>query len=245
MPPTATATKPRDQLDEAALAEELEVNREGRDDDDGLGPTPEGGTSGDAQPEVSQEEYDDPNSEFNTGVPGGRKPGDDGYIAPSGDGEGDEGGAPPTPPADLAGAGDDDEEDDQEVEAEAKSKDEALGIIGDRELGLKVGGRKPDSATLHLKGGKIELRGPKGSQFNRGDRFLTVSTLQVTGDNDQDTIVKNSGEVTSTSKKQNATLCGISRLEDWLAERLRGFQSEQEVEKTFEKLGLELPELES
>lgn len=231
MPPTATKAPPRKSIDDAALAAELEAER---GEADGLGPAgdppvdppadppaedppAEDPPSGSRPDEVTQEEYEDPNSEFNTGIPGGRKPGDDGYVPPDaieppangGNGE------PPTPAAKLP---------EGEGGAEDEEEPDKLAITGDRELGLKVGGRKPDSATLHLKGGKIELTGPKGSQFDRGDRFLTVSTLQVTGDDDKDTIVKHSGEVTSTSKKQVATLCGIVRLEEWVQSRVEGKQ---------------------
>lgn len=245
MPP-ATAAPPRKQIDDDALADELRAEKGPDSEEDGLGPAgdpPAAPPASEPPTEITQEEYDDPNSEHNTGVPGGRQPGDDGYVEPESEGDpptGEEPPSPPTPPADLPhGEGDND----PEPEA-SKPKDEPLGIIGDRELGLKVGGRKPDSATLHLKGGKIELRGPKGSQFDRGDRFLTVSTLQITGDNDQDTIVKDSGEVSSTSKKQNATLCGITRLEDWLAGNLREFEEEDQVARIFAGLDLELPERE-
>jgi hypothetical protein len=231
MPP-ATAAPPRKSLDDKALEEELEAQRgPDSEEDDGLGPSGE-----QEQPEVSQEEYDDPNSEYNTGIPGGRKPGDDGYVEPeNAAGEtGGEGGSPPTPPAKLP---------EGEGAGESEDEPERLAILGDRELGLKVGGRKPDSASLHLKGGRIELTGPKGSQFDRGDRFLTVTTLQVTGDNDQDTIEKISGDVRSTSKKQSATLCGIARLEDWVEERVRDKRlTAEQVDWLFDVLELEKSE---
>jgi hypothetical protein len=135
-------------------------------------------------------------------------------------------GEPPTPAAELP-------DDDPDAEPEAEFE---LTIGGNRQLGLKVGGRIPDSCVLKLKGGKVELAG----QFDRGDRFLTVATLQVTGDNDQDTIDKLSGEVKSTSKAQNATLCGILRLEEYLEQHL----PESLTEPVFQALGLGLPEAE-
>lgn len=260
MPPT-TQAPPREKIDDGALKEELESHRGPEsEEDDGLGPAGDPPTGPPADPppaedppqddppaedpppaaaekpdEISEEEWADPNSEYHTGVPGGRQPGDDGYVEwedspPSG-----EGGEPPTPPAQLPGEGEGGEEE------EAEEDEPKLAIIGDRELGLKVGGRKPDMATLHLKGGKIELSGPKGSQFDRGDRFLTVSTLQVTADNDKDTIVKHTGEVTSTSKKQGATLCGIVRIEDWLLEKLADEPADFR-EMVFKALDLEMPE---
>lgn len=228
MPPTATAP-PRSQIDDAAVEAELAKER-GETEDDGLGPEP--------GPEITDEEFNDPNSEYNTGVPGGRKAGDDGYVEPD-SAEPPAGQQPPPPPTPPANLPDEEPEDDPEAEAEVPP----LGIVGNRELGLKVGGRKPDSSTLHLKGGKIELTGPKGSQFDRGDRFLTVSTLQVTGDNDQDTIVKHTGEITSASKKQSATLCGIERIEEWLLGRLVEAKiDDDEVDHIFAVLGVERPE---
>lgn len=241
MPPTATEAPPRQKIDDAALAAELEAER---GENDGLGPAGDPPVDPPADPPQdppaedgpTPEEIADPNSEHNTGIPGGRKPGDDGYVEPPIPGQTTvedhlDGAGPPTPPAKLPGEGEREPGDDGEAEG--------LSIVGDRELGLKVGGRKPDSATLHLKGGKIELTGPKGSQFNRGDRFLTVTILQVTGDNDQDTIVKASGEVTSTSKKQGATLCGITRLEEWLANAIEDGDLRVAV---FEHLDLEMPD---
>lgn len=161
-----------------------------------------------------------------SGIPGGAQPGDDGYEEAGGvgiDGQME----PPTPPADLP---DDGTEEDEEPS-------DALFVLGDKELGLKVGGRKPDSSVLKLKGGKIDLNG----QFDRGDRFLTVTTLQVTADLDADTIETWSGDVKSTSKAQTATLCGITRLEEYLAERLRGSLSEEDVARVFDVLDLEMP----
>jgi hypothetical protein len=135
----------------------------------------------------------DPNSEEASGVPGGRQPGDDGYVPP---------------PADLPDDGAQGEEDEQPQ----------LFVLGDKELGLKVSGRKPDSAALKLKGAKIDL----GGQFDRGDRFVAALTLQITGDNDQDTIETATGVVKSTSKAQSATVCGAGRLEDYLLMKLDG-----------------------
>lgn len=185
----ATAAKPRAELDDEALASELE---------DAKGPE-DGEPTGGPEPEPTAEE-------------------------------------PPTPPAALP---DDGGEDEDEESAEQ------LYLVGDRELGLKVGGRKPDSAVLKFKGGKLELLGGpdgKGSQFDRSDRFTTVDVWQVTGDNDQDTIDKLSGEVKSTSKAQNATLCGTKRIEEWLKERLVQSFSPDEIQSVFSALDLEVPE---
>lgn len=181
---------------EAATAERpLKAVEEG----DGLGPPQD--------PPVDPGPEDD-----GSGIPGGAQPGDDDFDPtkpvdppeepPAGQGP------PPTPPANLP---DDGGEEEEEPDPEGQ-----LLLMADQELGLKVGGRKPDSSVLKLKGGKIDLQG----QFNRGDRFLAVTTLQVTGDNDQDTIDKLSGEVKSTSKAQGATLCGITRIEEYLATRI-------------------------
>lgn len=146
----------------------------------------------------------EPGEDDGTGIPGGAQPGDDDYDELAA--KRDEG--PPTPPADLP---------DDEPDAEADESGQTLLIAGERTLGLKVGGREPDSSVFKLKGCKIDLDG----QFDRGDRFLAVTILQVTGDNDQDTIDTLSGEVKSTSKAQGATLCGISRIEDYLAAKIK------------------------
>jgi hypothetical protein len=154
-----------------------------------------------------------------SGIPGGAQPGDDDYVQKE---EESPSGEPPTPAAQLPDDG-----------AEDEAPEFELTIGGNRQLGLKVGGRMPDSCVLKLKGTKIEVAG----QFDREDRFLAVTTLQVTGDNTQDSIDKLSGEVKSTSKAQSATLCGILRLEEYLEQRL----PESLVKPVFEALELELP----
>lgn len=142
----------------------------------------------------------------------------------------DNGGAPPTPPANLPG----DEPDDDDVEEDEKG----LRLIGDRELGLKVGGRKPDGTTLKFKGAKVDLG---AGQFDRETRIRTVDVWQVTGDNNQDTIDTASGEVKSTSKVQSATLCGTERVEKWLLDRLQDSFDADAVKTIFTALDLELP----
>jgi len=164
-------------------------------------------------------------------APKSAEPEDDGLgdpTPPDPTGKGDPS-APPTPPAALPDDGN----------GEGEEPTDQLFLTADRELGVKVGGRKPDSSVLKLKGGKVDL--PK-SQFNRGDRFLAVTTLQVTGDNDQDTIEKLSGDVKSTSKAQSATLCGIARIEPYLHERLLPVMSSEEIGRVFDALDLVLPE---
>lgn len=106
--------------------------------------------------------------------------------------------------------------DDGLAEGDDDSEMPTLFLTGDYEVGKMVKGRKPDTSVLKLKGGKIDLEG----QFNRGDRLMLLTTVQVTGDNDQDTIEKLTGEVKSTSKAQSATVCGVARLEDFLRGKL-------------------------
>jgi hypothetical protein len=162
------------------------------EEDDGLGPPADPPV--DPDPDPNPDPPVDPEAEVTP-------PEDDPPAGAAGQGP------PPTPPASLPDDGAGEEEEEPESQ---------LLLMADRQLGLRVGGRKPDSSVLKLKGGKIDLQG----QFDRGDRFLAVTTLQVTGDNDQDTIEKLSGEVKSTSKAQNATLCGITRIEEYLANRI-------------------------
>lgn len=157
-----------------------------------------------------------------SGIPGGQKPQDE-VDPPAGEANP----TPPTPPAHLP---DDRAEPDHDA-AEGLQ----LTIGGNRQLGIKVGGRKPDTSVLKLKGTKIDLDG----QFDREDRFQAVITAQVTGDNDQDTIDTLSGEVKSTSKAQSATLCGVTRLEQWLALKLEDEKLRVDV---FAALDLEIPD---
>lgn len=137
-----------------------------------------------------------------SGIPGGALPQDDRFDSAEPPPAAEE---PPTPPASLP-----DDGDGEEVEAPQ------LFVTGERQIGVKVGGRKPDTSVLKLKGTKIDL----GGQFDRGDRLITVATLQISADLDSDTIDRVSGEVKSTSKVQTATLCGFMRLEEYIADRI-------------------------
>jgi len=169
-------------------------------------------------------------------IPGGAQPGDDGYDgpdpddAPPADEEPEaQGQEPPTPPADLPDDG---------TGEEGEGPSDQLFVLGDKELGLKVGGRKPDSAVLKFKGGKVDLSG----QFDLEQRLLTVDTWQITGDDNQHTIEKHTGTVKVSSKAQSATLCATKRIEDYLAERLREGLSGEELARVFDLLDLEVPE---
>lgn len=138
------------------------------------------------------------------------------------------GSTPPTPPADL-GREPDPQPDDLAPE-------DGLFLTGPYEVGTKVKGNKPEGAVLKLKGGKVELG---KSQFNRGERFPVLAIVQVTGDNDQDTIDKLSGDVKSTSKAQSATVCQTALLQEFLASQI---EDDQLVARVCVELGLPMPE---
>lgn len=114
---------------------------------------------------------------------------------------------PPTPPANLPV--------DQGAEEEG-SKTPLMYLLGNKQLGVKVSGRAPDSSILKIKGGKIEL----GGQFDRGDRLPTVFEIQVTGSSDDDAIDTESGTVKSTRRTQRATVCATSTLAEYLSTKL-------------------------
>lgn len=213
-----TATKERSEL----FADELAAQKGEEDGDDGLGP---GADDPYSDPPPEDDPPVDPNSEEATGIPGGRQPGDDRYVEPDGDDppSGSGGDQPPTPPAALPDDGDGDEE------SEAQ-----LFLIGDRQLGVKVGGKKPESSVLKFKGSKVDLSG----QFDLGQRVLTVDLWQVTGDKNQHTIEKASGAVKASSKVQSATLCSTAKIEDWLAERL---EDPALIATVFARLELDVP----
>lgn len=165
------------------------------EEDDGLGdPAPGKGRLPDP---------DDGTSRPNYGDGGADDPAAEPEPEPNGNG-----GGPPTPPAVLP----------EDEGGEEEKKDPLLFLLGNRELGVKVGGRKPDASVLKVKGGKIELEG----QFDRGDRFPAVFDLQVTGDGDRDSIELETGTIKSTRKTQEATVCGTSTLSAYLARKLEG-----------------------
>lgn len=153
--------------------------------------------------ELEAERGEDAPEDDGTGVPGGALPQDD--VQRRNEEAGDHGGEePPTPPAVLPG---EDEEPEEGPE---------LFITADRQLGMKVGGRKPDSSVLKYKGAKVEIEG----QFDLETRLTTVDIWQVTGDNNQHTIEKATGTVKASSKAQSATLCATRRIEEFLADKI-------------------------
>lgn len=193
MPPTAVADPPSE-AKPATLTEEQAALRHA-------------GVEADFMPTFA--ELEDINSYFRTSVPGGAQPGDSGfYTVPGADSP--LAAVPPTPPASSPDDGQEDED----------PKSPLLHLLGNRELGLKVGGRKPDVASMKVKGGKIELTG----QYDRGDRFPAVFDLQVTEDKDVDSIETATGTVKATRKTQGATICGTTTVADWLAMKLEDNQ---------------------
>ncbi len=128
-----------------------------------------------------------------SGIPGGAQPGDDGYKGPPEDAD-----LPPTPPADLPDDG-----------YEEAVEPEGIVLDGDHsQLSLKVGGAKPQTCVLKVKGAKIDVSG----EWRKGDRFEVALMLQITGDHVDDSIDTLSGEVKSTGKAQLATICGARRI---------------------------------
>lgn len=189
MPPTAVADPPSDSKPATLTEEQAALRHEGVEA--GFMPT--------------FAELEDINSYFRTSVPGGAQPGDSGfYTVPGEESTPPLAAVPPTPPAAAP--------DDDEVEETSP----LLHLLGNKELGLKVGGRKPDSAVLKIKGGKIALDG----QFDLEDRFPAVFDLQITGDGTKHGIETATGTVKSSRKDQEATICGTATVADWLALRL-------------------------
>src|SRR5262245_15891655 len=148
----------------------------------------------------TEEKFDD-----SSGIPGGAQPQDDEAFHEKAREAAEKAGRPPTPPADLPDDGPKPTPDEAEF---------GLVIPGSKDvkadqLSLKVGGEKPRTCVLKLKGGKIDVNG----QFVKGDRLRLLIDVQITGDNVQDTIDKLTGEVKSTSKAQSATIVGVQRAE--------------------------------
>jgi len=115
---------------------------------------------------------------------------------------------PPKPPANLPDEGAGDQEEERPLNF----------LLGHKELGLKVSGFKPDSSTLKVKGGKIDL----GGQFDMGERFPAVFILQVTGNGDKHSIERDTGRIKSQKRTQEADICGTSTLSEFLAAKLEG-----------------------
>lgn len=119
-----------------------------------------------------------------SGIPGGAQPQDDWDT--------------PTPPADLP-----EDEDTGDEEAEG------LVLDGDHQLSLTIGGAKPTSSVLKLKGGSLELDG----EFRKGSRLRVTLDLRVGAVKIEDTVDSGSGEVKSTKRTQWATIEGVQRVD--------------------------------
>lgn len=115
---------------------------------------------------------------------------------------------PPTPPAALP---DDGQDEDDDIEG-----DPLRFLVGNRKLGVKVGGFKPDASVLKIKGGKIDLEG----QYDMGDRFPAVFDLQVTGNNDRHSIELDTGTIKAQNRAQEATICRTTSLPLYLESKL-------------------------
>jgi hypothetical protein len=84
-----------------------------------------------------------------------------------------------------------------------------LEVEGDGQLSLKIGGRKPDSAEVKLRGGSIKV--PKG-QYEKGDVLNFLVKVRCTEIHAVDKIDNSTGEVVETVRRQIFKIQGVERV---------------------------------
>lgn len=72
-----------------------------------------------------------------------------------------------------------------------------LSIEGDADLSHRVGGRKPDQASLVIQGGEIKMRG----QFEKGQRVRVVYEGYIREVHSIDLVDSKTGQVEATKRK--------------------------------------------
>lgn len=104
---------------------------------------------------------------------------------------------PPEPDADLEG---------QEAEEQAIPE---LEVEGEGQLSLKIGGRKPDSSEVKLRGGSIKV--PKG-QYEKGDVLNFLVKVRCTEIHAVDKMDNSTGDVVETVRRQIFKIQGVERV---------------------------------
>jgi len=117
---------------------------------------------------------------------------------PSGEGETGEGNA-------AAGEG----EGEFPGEGEGEEGPPPIIIEGDGQLNLQVGGRKPDKATVKLRGGSINI--PAG-QLKKGDVLNLLVKVQVAEVHLVDKIDNTTGEITEVERRHVAKIKGVEKV---------------------------------
>jgi hypothetical protein len=76
-------------------------------------------------------------------------------------------------------------------------------------LTLKVGGKKPTTASVRLVGGKVDING----QFDKQDRIALYVEAVIVDVQFPDTIDSKTGQVTSCERKHIARITGVRNAE--------------------------------
>lgn len=94
-------------------------------------------------------------------------------------------------------------------EGEEEQGPPPIAIEGEGQLSLQVGGNKPDSATVKLRGGSIAI--PAG-QLKKGDVVNLLVKVQVAEVHLVDKIDNSTGEITATERRHIAKIKGVEKV---------------------------------
>lgn len=104
------------------------------------------------------------------------------------------------------------QEPDLEGEGDGEQGDKLfdLQLEGDKELNSKVGGRKPDKATVKLRGGSIIV--PQG-QYEKGDTVNVLVSLRCAELHFVDKIDNSTGEIVETERRQVMKITNVEKVD--------------------------------
>lgn len=93
--------------------------------------------------------------------------------------------------------------------AEEQPKIFDLQLEGDRKLNNNIGGRKPDKATVKLRGGSIIV--PEG-QYEKGDTLNLVIGVRCTEVHGVDKMDNSTGEIVETERRQVFKVTAVEKV---------------------------------
>lgn len=99
---------------------------------------------------------------------------------------------------------------DLEGEGEGEQALPAIILEGDGQLSLRVGGAKPDKATVKLRGGSIGI--PQG-QYEKGDTVNLMVKVKCAEVHFVDKTDGQTGEVTETERRHVFKISGVERID--------------------------------
>lgn len=95
---------------------------------------------------------------------------------------------------------------DQTTEPAEPQDDGGIVVQGTSQLSWDVGGKKPNTSSLRIVGGKVDVEG----QFKKGQKFQALVDLEVKEVGFVDQVDASTGQVIGCDRRQKARIIGIS-----------------------------------